>query len=228
MKSMQRPSFKIANLMAAVVVVAALLTFPRYDNALLFNLSLWLIEFVFPYYLIVGIGRTKSAFELSCIAIAMAYLVWGSVFLFRPGNCSGYVPILHLVSMTLTRLVYRTLSPPEGIWVEVYRWNWGLLALVYAAFLTEAVLPRAAANRARARPASRRLRALVSLVPGNAPWLADSGGGVLVARVLATRIRLGECRGRARLVFPGIANRSRPAPGLEDTAGRDQIQAVGT
>jgi hypothetical protein len=59
LESKQRPSFMVAALTAAVVVVAAVLSFPIRAKALVFNLSLWLIQFVFTYYLITRIGRAS-------------------------------------------------------------------------------------------------------------------------------------------------------------------------
>jgi hypothetical protein len=141
MESNQRPSSTFAILMVAFVIVAALLSFPIMDKALVIDLSLWLIQFAFTYFLIARMGRDRSAFDLACTMIALAYLVWGSVFLFRPGDCSTYSPISQSISIRGHENNTRFYQSYHH-WAMVCRWSWGLLAMVYAALFMEAVMSR--------------------------------------------------------------------------------------
>ena len=141
MQPNKRPSSTFAILIVAFVIVATLLSLPIMDKALVFVLSLWLIQFAFTYFLIARMGRVRSALDLACTMIALAYLVWGSVFLFRPGDCSTYSPLSQSISIRGHEINTRFYQSHHH-WAMVCRWSWGLLAMVYAALFMEAVMSR--------------------------------------------------------------------------------------
>jgi hypothetical protein len=220
----RRPQLTIASAMALSAAASALLVSPTHDHKNLFCIALFVAEFILPCRLLFRFGRPHSAAEAVSATLAMAYLSWGALFLFRP----GYPPLFSDPYPEISRWTWEPLGIlfhpgnrtryPE-VWAQVRRWNWGLLTAFYAALLAGALAPRvwrrlrrkAVGSSPKARPRSMRpetrpqrlapfaeFGAMLWLLTFWSGWLSAVGLAALMFVVVAPRLRRPGPRGFAR------------------------------
>lgn len=140
----------------AIVLAAIMIASVRPGNWHLLELCLVLVEVVLPCYFILRLRHLKSPFEMLTIVIGLTYLVWGALFVFHPRSSGLFTDPWATIGLQLHQLVIKELDF-DGVKVgfddDVRRWNWGLLAILYAVLIGEA----AALIARSGRPAGRHI-----------------------------------------------------------------------
>jgi hypothetical protein len=186
----------IAMAMCAVAMVAIPIRATQSGNSDLFGMCLLLAELLLPCCFIPRLGFPKSSFEILAIVMGMAYLAWGAVFAFRPCSPDPAADPWSSVSQRMCHFVLvHVYFPAEfhpHLDVDVRRWNWGLLAILYAVLFVEALslLPRPGQLRTSTRGAAGAGRTEISR-----RWILQLGpfaaGTVTLLLGLASGLSLG-------------------------------------
>ena len=140
--ALHTPRLRIVTAMGAVAMAAVLLAPLRAgSDAETVSLCLFGVECIVPCYLLLRLGRSRSALEILVSVMAVAFLCWGALLLFRPGHPGQE---LQLWTWEPLQDFFQPITPYRyGFeWFQVRRWNWGLIALFYMVWLIEAVVTR--------------------------------------------------------------------------------------
>lgn len=145
----------IAGAMTGVALIAAVLaSITGADPTINTVFFLW-ITVLLPMRLIQGLQRPMSTATAAAAVLTLVYLAWGALLHFRPFYLRGDWLILDAIHGIYRYVGQRVLDrrppPYPHISIETMRWNWGLLAIFYAAVLFLALSGRLFTRRSTVR-----------------------------------------------------------------------------
>jgi hypothetical protein len=136
--------------MALVAIVALMAASTLHQDSMFNDLLALSLLFFLPCYFLVHLERPLAESEIAAAALALAYLAWGAAYRFqpaRPPRCWTEFYALHRLYWRVEIWLGWLPSRFYRISPATMQWNWGLLAMFYAAIVTVALKRRASDRR---------------------------------------------------------------------------------